>query len=435
MATENAVGIPQNPLAHVADAQTFELYESNVRLYCRSFPAIFHRAEGPYLYDHDGKKWLDFFCAASSLNYGHNHPALKRALLQYIEEGGVVNTLDLHTTAKESFLTELNDTILKPRGLNYRCQFCGPTGTNAVEAALKLVRKATGRRNIVSFSGSYHGLSAGSLAISSLVREKNEPYLESSCVTLLPYEGFTDLDNEFEWIRSMLTTKGSGILPPAAFIVEMVQCEGGVNMASTRWVRELHKLATELGALFIVDDIQAGCGRTGQFFSFERHGIVPDIVCLSKSISAFGFPMSLLLINPALDIWSPGEHTGTFRGFNYAFVTGAAAMRHFWQDPQFLRSLDARSGQMKEFLDLLAREFQTQIPVVRHVGMVAGIKLPGPEFASRLLHACRDRALMVETVGPGDDTLKLLPPLTVSREELDTGLNILWDAFIAVSRS
>lgn len=431
MATLNAVETQVTP---AAPTRTFELYESNVRLYCRSFPAVFHRAEGSYLFDTDGRRWLDFFCGAGSLNYGHNHPVLKRALLKYIEESGPVNSLDLHTAAKESFLKDLHAVILKPRGLNYRCQFCGPTGTNAVEAALKLARKATGRKNIVSFSGAYHGLSAGSLAVSSVVREKNEPYLAPHWVTLLPYEGFTGLDNELKLIRKMLTTSGSGVLPPAAFILELVQCEGGVNIASSEWVRELYNLSKELGSLFIVDDIQAGCGRTGRFFSFEHHGIVPDIVCLSKSISGFGFPLSVLLINPALDVWSPGEHTGTFRGFNYAYVTGAAAMRHFWLDPQFLHALDSRAEQIAGFLEILAKKFRSHIVDVRQVGLIAGIKVLNAEFAARLRNCCKERALMLETVGPEDDTLKLLPPLTIGREELQTGLSILWEAFAEASQ-
>ena len=288
--------------AHATGTEVFERYESNIRTYCRSFPALFARGEGRYLFDNQGRKWLDLLSGAGSMNYGHNHPVLKQALIEYIEANGIVNSLDLSTTAKSEFLRALNEVILEPRGLEYRCQFCGPTGTNVVEAALKLAKKITQRKGVVAFSNSYHGMSAGSMAISSSQgRYSSEPYFNSERVTFMPFEGFSGCEEEIKLIRSMLTLKGSGIQAPAAFILEIVQCEGGINIPSVEWVRQIAALAKEMGALLIADEIQTGCGRTGKFFSFEHFGIVPDLVCLSKSIGGMGSPMSILLINPAHD--------------------------------------------------------------------------------------------------------------------------------------
>lgn len=403
----------------------FELYESEVRSYCRSFPGVFARGEGSYLYDRDGRGWLDFLCGAGALNYGHNHPVLKGALLRYIERNGLVSSLDLHTGAKEEFLTALNDVILRPRGLRYRCQFCGPTGTNAVEAALRLARKATRRAGVIAFTNSYHGMSAGAMAVTSSYRRRDDRHVSADRVTFVPFEGFTGEKVELGFVRRMLTGKGSGIGLPAAIIVELVQGEGGVNVASTPWVREIAALAKELGAVLIVDDIQAGCGRSGRFFSFEHHGIVPDLVCLSKSISGYGLPMSVVLIDPALDVWEPGEHTGTFRGFTYGFVTGAQAFRHFWSTPSFARTLAVRAGELGEHVRGLLVESRGRITAVRQLGLIVGIEMIDAGVASAVQRACFARGLIVETCGPGANTIKLLPPLTVGAEELGAAVEIL----------
>jgi diaminobutyrate-2-oxoglutarate transaminase len=427
METAMAQAIAIKDLQQMPDATiTFAHYESKVRTYSRTFPRVFARGEGSYLYDSNGGQWLDFLTAAGSLNYGHNHPVLKQALIDYIRGNGVANSLDLATEAKEEFLLALNEVVLHPRRLEYQCQFCGPTGTDAVEAALKLARKVTGRRGVVAFSNAYHGMSAGSMTISSLLgKYAQEPYSNPGNVTFLPFEGFTDCENEIKFIRQMLTTKGSGTQPPAAFILELIQCEGGVNIPSRKWALQIAELAAELKSVLIIDEIQTGCGRTGKFFSFEHYGIKPQMVCVSKSISAFGSPMSILLIDPALDQWGPGEHTGTFRGFTYSFVTGAKALRHFWGNSDFVCSLSAASAQLQTALQSLKDDFSLQILDVRQIGMLAGIKLRDSEFAVDVQRNCFDRGLIVESVGPDDDTLKLLPPLTISSQELASGIAIL----------
>ncbi len=415
--------------SHAAGTEVFERYESNIRTYCRSFPALFARGEGRYLFDNQGRKWLDLLSGAGSMNYGHNHPVLKQALIEYIEANGVVNSLDLHTTAKSEFLRALNEVILEPRGLKYRCQFCGPTGTNVVEAALKLAKKITQRKGVVAFTNSYHGMSAGSMAISSSQgRYSSEPYFNSERVTFMPFEGFTGCEEEVKLIRSMLTLKGSGIQAPAAFILEIVQCEGGINVPSVEWVRQIAALAKDMGALLIADEIQTGCGRTGTFFSFEHYGIVPDMVCLSKSISGMGSPMSILLMNPNLDAWERGEHTGTFRGFTYSYVTGAKALRHFWTNQNFLSDLDSLSRHWTNSLESLKEEFPAHVLAIRQLGMLAGVELSSREFAASLQHHCFQRGLIVEFVGRDHNVMKLLPALTITHEEIESATGILRDA-------
>ena len=421
---------------HAAGTEIFERYESNIRTYCRSFPAVFARGEGRYLFDSQGRKWLDLLSGAGSLNYGHNHPVLKQALIEYIEANGVVNSLDLHTTAKSEFLRALNDVILGPRGLEYRCQFCGPTGTNVVEAALKLAKKITQRKGVVAFSNSYHGMTAGSMAISSSQgRYSSEPYFNSERVTFMPFEGFTGCEEELKLVRKLLTLKGSGVQPPAAFILELVQCEGGINVPSAEWVREIAALAKDMGALLIADEIQTGCGRTGRFFSFEHFGIVPDLVCLSKSISGLGSPMSILLINPALDAWERGEHTGTFRGFTYSYVTGAKALRHFWTNLDFQDDLESLSRHWARSLESLKQEFTDHILAIRQLGMLAGVQLSSRAFAGSLQQNCFLRGLIVEFVGSEHDVMKLLPALTITHDEIDIATDILRNALEDTIRS
>lgn len=411
--------------AQIEDVGTLE---SEVRTYCRVFPAVFAKGDGAFLYDSEGRRWYDFLSGAGSLNYGHNPPALKAALIDYIAENGVVSSLDLRTEAKNRFLASLDEVILRPRGLDYKVQFCGPTGANAVEAALKLACKATGRSGMVAFSNSYHGMSAGAMSVTASFRRRKEQYLNPAWVQFFPFDGFTGLRDELAMLRAMLTTKGSGISPPAAIVVEPVQGEGGVNVASAAWLRELRDLATELGSVLVFDEIQAGCGRSGRFFAFEQSGVKPDMVCLSKSISGMGLPMSLVLMDPALDVWSPGEHNGTFRGFNYAFVTGSAALRHFWSDERFVRRLDARCAQLRESLDGVRADFPEKVLRLSVLGMFAGLQLRSEAHAAAVQQACFAAGLIVERCGPQSDTIKLLPPIVIDEGDLASGLRILAEA-------
>jgi diaminobutyrate-2-oxoglutarate transaminase len=402
--------------------QTFERYESNVRGYCRSFPTVFSRAQGAWLVDERGRRYLDFFAGAGALNYGHNHPDLKAALLEYLMHDGVVHSLDMATSAKRALLETFQQVILEPRGLRYKLQFPGPTGTNAVEAALKLARKVTGRQTVVSFTNGFHGMTLGSLALTGNAGKRAGAGVPLSHVTVMPFEGYLGPHaDSLAYFESLLADSSSGVDLPAAVIVETIQAEGGVNVASDDWLVRLRALTDRKDILLIVDDIQVGCGRTGPFFSFERAGIRPDIVCLSKSLSGYGLPLSVVLLAPELDCWEPGEHNGTFRGHNPAFVTATAALE-LWRDDTLTRRVDELGQQIEQrFIAMIARHTELG---QRGRGMIRGLVCPDGVAASAARLAF-DRGLIIETAGAQDQVLKLLPPLLVTDSELETGLDII----------
>lgn len=402
----------------------FERRESNVRLYCRSFPAVFTRAKGSVIFDSQGRRYIDFFCGAGALNYGHNNDHLKRKLLEYLEGDGIIHALDAFTEAKRTFLERLEGVVLEPRGLDYRVQFCGPTGTNAVEAALKLVRKVTGRTGLFAFSGGYHGMTLGSTSVTSGRGVRRAAGVPLANTTFIPYpDGPHGPFDSLAYMQRLLEDSCSGVDLPAAVIVESAQMDGGVYVASAEWLQALRQLTQRHGILLICDDIQVGCGRSGRFFSFERAGITPDVVTLSKSIGGYGLPMSLLLMRPQLDKWQPGEHTGTFRGNQLAFVAATAAL-DLWEQEGFRQELAHKSEQLGQ----VVREKVAPGEQVRGLGMVYGIDLAhkgGHERARRVQELCFQRGLIIELCGREDTVLKVLPPLTTSLEELQAGCDIL----------
>ncbi len=405
----------------------FETLESEVRSYCRSWPAVFDRAQGSYLYDEDGHTYLDFFAGAGALNYGHNNPVLKRALIDYIERDGITHGLDMGTTAKRAFLETFQNVLLRPRDLPYKVMFPGPTGTNAVESALKLARKVKGRESIVSFTNAFHGMSLGSLAVTGNAFKRAGAGIPLVHGTPMPFDNYFDgTVQDFLWFERLLEDQGSGLNTPAAVIVETIQGEGGINVARPEWLRALADLCKRRDMLLIVDDIQMGCGRTGPFFSFEEAGITPDIVTLSKSIGGYGMPMSLCLFKPELDIWEPGEHNGTFRGNNPAFVTAAAALDAYWSDGQMEKQTLARGEQVEQALTAILDEHGGEsIVSVRGRGLVWGMEFADKSRAGAVSKRAFELGLLVETSGPESEVVKLLPPLTVSPDELDEGLRIL----------
>lgn len=403
--------------------------ESEVRSYCRNWPVVFDRAQGSRMFDRDGRAYLDFFAGASTLNYGHNHPVLKQALLAYLEQGGVTHSLDMLTAAKQEFLSEFAARVLVPRGLDYRVQFPGPTGTNSVEAALKLARKVTGRQTIVAFTGAFHGMSLGSLAVTGNAAKRAGAGVPLGHTWRIPYDGFSGGQvSGLTLLDTMLADSSSGVDLPAAVLVETVQGEGGINPASPTWLADLAELCRRRGILLIIDDIQMGCGRTGPFFSFEVAGISPDIVCLSKSISGYGLPMALTLFRPELDVWRPGEHSGTFRGNNPAFVTATAALREFWSDSTLEKQTEARALRFERELGELAERHAAQIAATRGRGLVWGVAFREPRMARQVADAAFARGLLMETSGSYDEVAKLMPPLTSTDEELAEGLSILQDS-------
>lgn len=410
----------------------FQRRESEVRSYIRSFPVVFDKARGSYLFDREGRRYLDFFCGAGTLNYGHNPERMKRALIDYLEEDGVTHSLDMATAAKQRFLERFERVILDPRGLDYRVQFTGPTGANAVEAALKLARKVTQRGNVIAFSNAYHGLSAGALAVTANSYYRHEAWVQRHNVSFLPYDGYLGQEvDTADYLRRVLTDKSSGVDLPAAVLLETVQAEGGVNVATTRWLQAVAEICREHDVLLIVDDIQVGCGRAGTFFSFEQAGLKPDLVVLSKSISGYGLPMSLVLIRRELDQWKAGEHTGTFRGNNLAFVAAAEALL-YWETTALMDAVAARSRQLAGRLEEIQGRWPELGCKVRGTGLVWGLEFADPTTCQAVAREAFVRGLIIETCGSERNVLKFLPPLNIGEEELDAGIGIVGDAIAAV---
>ncbi|ORW89516.1 diaminobutyrate--2-oxoglutarate transaminase [Mycolicibacter terrae] len=409
----------------------FETLESEVRSYCRSWPVTFDRAKGSRMWDVDGNEYVDFFAGAGALNYGHNHPDLRGPLLEYLNSDRVVHSLDMNTAAKADFLERFNEVILKPRGLDYKVQFPGPTGTNAVESALKLARKVTGKESIISFTNAFHGMTLGALSVTGNSMKRGGAGIPLVHATPMPYDNYLDgVTPDFIWFERLLQDSGSGLNEPAAVIVETVQGEGGINVARLEWLHGLAELCKRHELLLIVDDVQMGCGRTGPFFSFEAADIVPDIVCMSKSISGYGLPMALTLFKPELDVWEPGEHNGTFRGQNPSFVTATAAL-NFWTD-NLLEKQVIRKG---EQIDHALREVIEPFDGIetRGRGLIRGVAFDQPELAGAVQKEAFDRGLLLETSGPDGEVVKLMPSLVIDDDDLAEGLTIAAQSIEAVA--
>lgn len=418
----------ETTLLEASDLSTFDRMESNVRCYSRSFPKVFSRGEGDVLIDDQEDRYIDFFAGAGALNYGHNPAILKQSLLDYIESDAITHSLDLATTAKEKFLLAMEEKILKPRGLDYKIMFPGPTGTNAVEAALKLARLYTGRSNIVSFTNAFHGMTLGSLAVTGSEAKRQGAGVMLPNVSRMPFCGYMDDDlNTLDLLERHLTDASSGMDLPAALILETVQAEGGVNVASVEWLQRLSAILKKHGVLLIVDDIQVGCGRTGKFFSFEDAGICPDIVCLSKSLSGYGLPFAVTMFQRALDIWEPGKHNGTFRGNNLAFVTATRAIEEFWSDDRLSTSVNRKAKYLEQRLKRVAQRVGAHW---RGRGLIQGLEFTDHQIARKISAAAFQEGVLIETAGPEDQVLKFLPPLTVDEITLAQGLDIICDAIV-----
>ncbi|CAI8227920.1 MAG: Diaminobutyrate--2-oxoglutarate transaminase [Marinobacterium sp. xm-d-530] len=412
----------------------FEKTESAVRTYSRSFPVTFSQARGAELFTSEGKRYLDFLAGAGSLNYGHNHPELKDALIDYVSSDGIAHGLDMQTEAKSEFLEAFQKLILEPRGMgDFKVQFTGPTGANAVEAALKLARKVTGRTEVIAFTNGFHGVTAGALAATGNGGHRAGAGIPLSGVTRVPYANYMgDSVDTLQLLEKLLNDHSSGVDKPAAVILEAVQGEGGLNVASNGWLQRLEKICRAEGVLLILDDIQAGCGRTGDFFSFEESGIKPDIITLSKSLSGYGLPMAVTLFRPELDIWKPGEHNGTFRGNNHAFVTAKRALDLFWSDTKFAGRVKQKSDQLRKGLRTIIQRHGRQELALKGRGLMSGIECDNGEIAGAVCREAFKRGLVIETSGNDDHVVKCLVPLIISEQQISEGLSVLEQAFGAV---
>lgn len=407
----------------------FEQWESDIRGYCRVYPTVFTKASNARQWDENGKSYIDFFAGAGVLNFGHNNPLMKKALVEYIESDGVTHSLDTYTVAKREFMEKFVNTILKPRKMNHKLQFMGPTGTNSVELALKMARRATGRRTVVAFSHAFHGMTLGALACTTNNHFRNAAGVPLEHVVHQPFDaaagdplggGLEALDR----LRAMYEDSSSGLEAPAAFIVEPIQAEGGVNVASKEWLLAVQKLAHDLGALFILDDIQAGCGRTGSYFSFDGMGLDPDVITLAKGLGGFGTPIAMNLIKPEYDkLWKPGEHTGTFRGQNLSFVAGRIGLGYF-DDDEFNQQTRRKGKIMQDALEKIAAGYTDKQFQVRGKGMMQALDVGDGEIAKKIVSGSFEGGMLCGAVGTGGRAIKLIPPLTIPDEDLKEGLDI-----------
>ncbi|NEO35237.1 MAG: diaminobutyrate--2-oxoglutarate transaminase [Moorea sp. SIOASIH] len=404
----------------------FTKLESEVRSYCRLFPTVFTKAVGDTLIDESGRTYIDFLAGAGALNYGHNNPKLKKRLLEYIESDAITHSLDMFTSAKQQFLERFEEVILIPRGLNYKVMFTGPTGTNSAEAALKLARKVTGRKTVICFTKGYHGHTLGALAVTPNPTYQKAAGIPLGNVLTVPFEDKNGTkDDSLDYLEKLVDDLSLNQEKPAAVILETVQSEGGINVASVPWLQRLAQITQEREILLIVDDIKVGCGRTGPFFSFERAGLKPDLVCLAKSLSAYGNPMAVVLIRPDLDCWKPGEHSGTFRGNNLAFVTATAALDEYWETDTFAQEIADKGEVMKKRLkDMIAR-----YPEVggehRGLGLIQGIACEQKGLAKKVSNEAFKRGLIFESMGVNKEVINLQSTLTIDPDTLTQGLDIL----------
>jgi len=408
--------------------QVFEDLESKVRSYSRSFPTVFNKSKGYKLWDIKGNEYIDFFAGAGTLNYGHNNDLMKEKLIDYIKQDGITHSLDMGTTARKEFLETFNNVILKPRDMDYKIMFPGPTGTNTVESALKLARKVTGRDLIVSFTNGFHGMTLGSLAVTGNASKRGGAGVPLTSAVAMPFDNYMEDMDSAAYVEKLLEDGSSGLDIPAAFILETVQGEGGINAASYEWLRKIEDIARRFDIMLIVDDVQAGNGRTGTFFSFEKAGIDPDIICLSKSIGGYGMPMAITLFKPEFDVWGPGEHNGTFRGNNMAFITATEALNAYWKDEAFAEAIQEKGEYVSDKLADLIVKYPEIKGELRGRGMMKGIACNVDGVAEAICKEAFKRGLIMETSGPSDEVAKLLPPLIIDRKGIAQGIAIMDDS-------
>ena len=405
--------------------ETFEKYESNIRSYCRKWPVEFVSAKGSIYKDTEGNEYIDFFDGAGALNYGHNPDYIKEKLIKYLESDGIVHALDMYTVPKENFINYFEEKILKPRKLDYKIAFPGPTGTNSIELALKLARKVKQRPYIWAFTGAFHGMTLGALALTteSAARKAAGVPLNYTVHIPAPYSMGGNFDS-IAYMEQLLSDDHSGYEKPAAIIIETVQQEGGIHVFSKKFLKDLRALCDKYDILLICDEVQIGCSRSGTFFSFERADIVPDIVCMSKSIGGYGIPFAVTLFKKELDVFKPGEHNGTFRGCQLSMVAGLAALEMTVKQ-DIPAQVRRKEKIVKEYLDKEIKPLLKGKMEIRGIGLSWGIEFNDGKLARAVLDKCFEKKLIIELAGSYDSVLKIMPSLVIEDELLLKGLNIV----------
>lgn len=415
--------------------------ESNARSYPRRIPLALKRARGIYVEDVEGRQFIDCLAGAGTLALGHNHPVVIDAIQQVIADELPLHTLDLTTPVKDQFVQDLFGLLPEALRREAKIQFCGPTGTDAVEAALKLVRTATGRSTVLAFQGGYHGMTQGALSLmGSLGPKKPLGALLASGVQFLPYPydyrcpfglgGEAGVRANLHYLENLLNDPEAGVALPAAVIVEVVQGEGGVIPADIEWLRGLRRITEQAGVALIVDEIQSGFARTGKMFAFEHAGIVPDVVTLSKAIGG-SLPMAVTVYRDWLDTWSPGAHAGTFRGNQMAMATGSAVMKYLVEH-RLCEHAEAMGQRLRGHLQRLQQDYP-QLGDIRGRGLMLGVELVDlagthdvlghppacRTLAPKVQRECLRRGLILELGGRHGAVVRFLPPLIISAEQID----------------
>lgn len=430
--------------------------ESNARSYPRRIPLALRRAQGVYVEDVEGRVFIDCLAGAGTLALGHNHPVVIAAIQQVLLDGLPLHTLDLTTPVKDRFVQDLFDVLPADFARHAKVQFCGPSGADAVEAALKLVKTATQRSNILAFHGAYHGMTQGALHLMGNLGPKRGLQSALQGVQFLPYPyayrcpfglgGDDGMQAGLHYIETVLNDPESGIPTPAGMILEPVQGEGGVIPAPDAWMRGLRHLTSRVDVPLILDEVQTGFGRTGKMFAFEHAGITPDVVVLSKAIGG-SLPLSVVVYREDLDKWNPGAHAGTFRGNQMAMAAGSATLRHLRAE-----GLPERAAQAGQRLMAGLRQLQAEHPQIGEVrgrGLMVGVEIVDPDgarnahghphhasaWASALQRECLRRGLIVELGGRHGSVVRMLPPLIVTDAEIDRITEIFAAAAQHVLRS
>ncbi|MFI2372321.1 diaminobutyrate--2-oxoglutarate transaminase family protein [Streptomyces sp. NPDC018833] len=439
---------PTTPAAHEGILRRQSLRESAARTYARSLPIVPVRARGLTIEGADGHRYLDCLSGAGTLALGHNHPVVLEAIRKVLDSGAPLHILDLATPVKDAFTTELFATLPPQFAADARIQFCGPAGTDAVEAALKLVRTATGRSGILAFTGAYHGMTAGALDASggaTGVRVTRLPYPHDyRCPFGIGGERGAELTAR--WTENLLDDPKGGTPAPAGMILEPVQGEGGVIPAPDEWLRRMRRITSARSIPLIADEVQTGVGRTGTFWAVEHSGIVPDVMVLSKAIGG-SLPLAVILYRSELDTWQPGAHAGTFRGNQLAMAAGAATLAYVRENRLADRAATLGARMLSRLQGLAAAH--PCIGDVRGRGLMIGVELvdpdstapdaivppPAPELAATVQRECLNRGLIVELGGRHSAVVRLLPPLTLTDEQAVAVLDRFADALAAAERS
>lgn len=430
-------------------------FESSARSYPRKFPVALTKAKGSWVEDADGKRYLDFLCGAGTLALGHNDDEVNNAMIDLISSGAPLHTLDLTTPVKDRFVETIFSTLPEKLRSNAKIQFCSPSGTDATDAAIKLCKTATGRGTVMAFSGGYHGMGHGALALTGNHNAKNRVQNLMPGVQFMPYPysyrcpfglgGEAGAKAASAYFERMLKDPESGVTRPAAVILEAIQGEGGVIPAPASFLQTVRRVTEELSIPLILDEIQCGMGRSGNIWAFEESGIVPDVILMSKAIGG-SQPMSVVVYNKDLDKWSAGAHAGTFRGNQLAMAAGTVVLNRI-SDQGFLDEVRRKGNVIKDAM-LKLKSSISIIGDVRGRGLMLGIEFidpngskdimgnpePSGEIAAEIQRRCFEKGLIMEKGGRNGSVMRCLCALTVSDSEISTMLDIFSSAAMEIDR-